>query len=290
MAERPTSRLEAIEQIIRQRCAQEFPGVTWEEMDAAVAASSMPEDEPNFACPLGTDKIVSQAVESRLAHRRVLLGYSDELVAWTIEEEYSMYTAFLGDCDEMGLQEFIFYNRPESDSNLDHWLKLPYWTPEEAVSLSFGKEPTRVNKESLEQVAGFSSFVDKYHLRLDQVVRAIEAGQLPGQITQESLIHWTTRTGIEVPDELSKSAAYTNTKNEDGLSETERTSLLKIILGMAVSKYGYQGSESRNTATGTKRDSIASDLEKIGISLDPDTIRRYLKEAWDKFEDIARTK
>ena len=63
-----------------------------------------------------------------------------------------------------------------------------------------------------------------------------------------------------------------------------------MILGMAVSKYGYQGDAPRNNATGTNRDSIASDLEKSGIGLDPDTIRRYLKEAWGKYGDIVKTK
>jgi len=63
-----------------------------------------------------------------------------------------------------------------------------------------------------------------------------------------------------------------------------------MILGMAVSKYGYQGDAVRNPATGRNRGAIASDLEKIGISLDPDTIRRYLKEAWGKYGDIVKTK
>ena len=110
---------------------------------------------------------------------------------------------------------------------------------------------------------------------------------MPEQITPESLVRWAAQTGIEVPDELQELATYTHTENKDGLSETERTSLLKMILGMAASKYGYQGDASRNPATGRNKGSIASDLEKRGIALDPDTIRRYLKEAWDKFGNIA---
>ena len=68
----PSSRPEAIEQILRQRCESEFPGVTWEEMDAAVVASSMSEEEPNFDCAEGTDKIVSKAVWFRKNHREKL--------------------------------------------------------------------------------------------------------------------------------------------------------------------------------------------------------------------------
>ena len=161
MVKQPSSRPEAIEQILRQRCGREFPGVTWEEMDAAVAASSVSEEEPNFECDQGTDKIVAEAVQFRSFHRWKLDSCSDEELIETFEEERLMYTAFLGNVDETILQEFTFFNRPESDADFDHWLKMYYWTPEEAVSLSFGKEPTRVNKASLALVVGFSSFVSK---------------------------------------------------------------------------------------------------------------------------------
>jgi len=68
----PSSRSEAIEQILRQRCELEFSGITWEEMNAAVEASSMSEEEPNFDCAEGTDKIVSKAVWFRKNHREKL--------------------------------------------------------------------------------------------------------------------------------------------------------------------------------------------------------------------------
>ena len=47
----PSSRSEAIEQIVKQRCGVEFPGVTWEEMNAAVAASPISEEDFAFECP-----------------------------------------------------------------------------------------------------------------------------------------------------------------------------------------------------------------------------------------------
>ena len=286
----PSSRSEAIEQIVKQRCGVEFPGVTWEEMNAAVAASPISEEDFAFECPEGTDKIVSKAVEFRGIHRGELNNCSDEVMVDLAKKQHSTYTLSFWPPDETRLQKFAFFNRTESDAVFDHWLKLPYWTPEEAVSLLFGKEPTRVNLESLEEVDGFSSFVTNYHQRLEQVVRAIDAGLMQEQITPESLVRWATQTRIEVPVELQELATYTNTENKDGLSETERTSLLKMILGMAASKYGYQGDTSRNTATGRNKGSIPSDLEKHGIALDPDTIRRYLKEAWDKFGDIPKPK
>ena len=67
---------------------------------------------------------------------------------------------------------------------------------------------------------------------------------------------------------------------------SERDSLLKMILGMAVSKYNYNPSSTRNIATGDNKGSIAFDLSKHGLNLDSDTIRKFIKEAEEKLGDL----
>jgi len=54
-----------------------------------------------------------------------------------------------------------------------------------------------------------------------------------------------------------------------------RKSLLKLVIGMAVNGYTYDPSSKKNNA-GTE---IKEDLEKMGLGLDPQTIRDALKEA-----------
>lgn len=44
---------------------------------------------------------------------------------------------------------------------------------------------------------------------------------------------------------------------------------------MAVRGYAYDPKQSRNSAIGE----ISEDLESLGIPVDPDTIRKWLKEA-----------
>jgi hypothetical protein len=58
------------------------------------------------------------------------------------------------------------------------------------------------------------------------------------------------------------------------LSTKERDTLLKLVIGMAIGGYGYSPAASKNEATGE----IASDLAKFGLSLDPDTVKKWLKE------------
>lgn len=55
-------------------------------------------------------------------------------------------------------------------------------------------------------------------------------------------------------------------------------SLLKMVIGMALGGYGHDPSKKKNTTAAE----IHSDLALQGISLDEDTIRKWLKEA-EKF-------
>jgi hypothetical protein len=59
------------------------------------------------------------------------------------------------------------------------------------------------------------------------------------------------------------------------LSTRERDSLLSLIIGMAVAGYAYDPSQKRSDKTAE----IAGDLEKAGVALDVDTVRKWLKEA-----------
>lgn len=63
-------------------------------------------------------------------------------------------------------------------------------------------------------------------------------------------------------------------------STTERNTLYKMILGMAMQKYGFNPESRRNTATGENTGSICADLEKAGLPVDADTIREHLKAAY----------
>ncbi len=55
----------------------------------------------------------------------------------------------------------------------------------------------------------------------------------------------------------------------------ERQSLLKLVIGIAVKGYGY---DPKATRTRTVQE-MSSDLQMLGLSLDEDTIRKYLNEA-----------
>lgn len=80
------------------------------------------------------------------------------------------------------------------------------------------------------------------------------------------------------PDELMKfiqSVNGTPPTIEKLLATTERNQLLKMVLGMAIDSYGYDPMAKKNEAT----KQVVDDLAKLGIGIDVDTVRKYLKEA-----------
>lgn len=84
----------------------------------------------------------------------------------------------------------------------------------------------------------------------------------------DAFVEWAKKLPISLPI-----FEMQPVKNE--MSEKERISLLKIIIGVAVNQYDFDPNKKRNAAT----KQISDDLLYLGIALDEDTIRKYLKEA-----------
>lgn len=66
----------------------------------------------------------------------------------------------------------------------------------------------------------------------------------------------------------------TNERNEENIHPKEKDSLLKIIIGMAKVAYGYDQNEKRSPIPRE----IVEAVESQGLSIDPDTVRKWLKE------------
>jgi hypothetical protein len=62
---------------------------------------------------------------------------------------------------------------------------------------------------------------------------------------------------------------------EKALTPKERDSLLKLIIGMAVGGYGFDPKAGRST----QMKQICDDVISTGLSLDEDTVRKWVREA-----------
>tara|TARA_Y100000815_G_scaffold274481_1_gene308739 strand:- start:41456 stop:42442 length:987 start_codon:yes stop_codon:yes gene_type:complete len=238
----------------------------------------------------------------------------------------------------------LWFNQPDVAADFGYWAAASYWTQDEAVALSLGKEPRQVTWEALSPYLNKSPLANDFADRRLLVQRAVTMQQLYTHTLPPFFLAWARRTKMQVPPELevavealgqqiadwktfydakvqlvealqerlelekktteqqaaqiaeldrASSEAAERVRSiiaekdsriaelESGSSKSaasrERQSLLKLVIGMAIKGYGHNPDAAR---TSTSRE-ISSDLQLIGLSLDEDTIRRYLTEAKD---------
>jgi hypothetical protein len=71
-----------------------------------------------------------------------------------------------------------FFNQPSARADFEHWSKAAHSTLEEAIALSFGKAPERVNWEKIKPYVQSSPFAFQYQRRRDLALRAQRWDQL----------------------------------------------------------------------------------------------------------------
>ena len=90
------------------------------------------------------DDLVTRALLARHDNETLLEEMSlDELV--TKEGELTKQCLAITHTDLEALKEKqYFFNRPEAEADYREWVTMPYWTIDEAVALSYGKNPAKV--------------------------------------------------------------------------------------------------------------------------------------------------
>src|SRR5262249_50726917 len=87
-----------------------------------------------------------------------------------------------------------------------------------------------------------------------------------------NFVTWAEKVGVHVPAQLS---VQLETAGGIPIEGRERASMLKLIIGMATKHYGFDFEAAKSPAP----KQIADDLAAEGYSLDPETVRKFLREA-----------
>lgn len=192
------------------------------------------------------------------------------------------------------------FNLPSANADFAHWSKAAHWTLDEAIALSFAKEPDKVNWVKIEKLKEKSQFVKEYAKRHDLAKRAVQAKKLNDPVMPLFFISWAKELNIELPSELiaelekvgntainwrkewlSLKAKYEELQtqtNHSNLGNTQKTeNLLKAFASIAIDAYGYDPKSQKSTTT----NDILKALKCQGKTLDPKTIRTWLKEGID---------
>ncbi|MGM5057774.1 hypothetical protein ACD589_24280 [Rhizobium sp. 814_E9_N1_1] len=95
-----------------------------------------------------------------------------------------------------------FYNQPTSTADFQYWAKLSFWSLEEIVALSLGKDPRRVNWQTIGSFYSESDFVRRYEQHRTIVTRAKAMGQLWDKTIPSIVVAWARRMRFEIPEQL----------------------------------------------------------------------------------------
>jgi hypothetical protein len=205
----------------------------------------------------------------------------------------------------------LTHNQPSSKVNIGLWGKMATWDSlEEGSLLCQNIDPEDCKwKDGIEPFIKYCPRARKVSENRRLISRAIEAGDLLAREKPPTFIAWAKQKNIDYPPELGeeikryegdivdsksiykeKCAEVTRLEGElvsckedleqikskeKPFNTKERESMLKIIIGTAVRGYGYQPKELKSPIP----KQITDDLVSQGISLDVDTVRKYLREA-----------
>jgi hypothetical protein len=203
-----------------------------------------------------------------------------------------------------------YFDNPEDDADYQHWQSFPAWTLDQAVALSFGKDPRRINSKTKRNPG--SLFMQRYKDRLEAAELAMDVGDLKDpqgghlrNVRPKDFAEWYLSAGISLPpsfplDQLEardwkaeylKAATQLQSQHSqiadleaklgENITTTTKTTLFTMIIAMAVHRYGYT-TTPYNKAASQIRQAIQSINQKAGesvLKLDDDTIRERSREA-----------
>jgi hypothetical protein len=239
------------------------------------------------------------------------------LDCWTIDEATSLIMALDPQGDSFSrikrVREAFAANRSSLKvEQARHALKVKREELWNEISVKgFPTDPLLQSDEDSEEVLREWAFADaagEYMQLQDRIKRAIDAGKISERIVPARYVLWATDSNIPVPDELKQAVKARNEivdwkgRHDDLLSQRdaiaaerddlerqvsqmkakprrdtlilkEPTILKRLIIGMAISKYEYDPKASRSAAP----QKIFDDLLRLGISVDVDTIRKWLR-------------
>lgn len=194
-----------------------------------------------------------------------------------------------------------FYNLPSASADFLHWGKTEHWTIDEAIALSFGKEPKVVTWKLIELLQDKTDFAKAFSKRRDLAMRSSKLKNFNNSIPPIYFMNWAEELDIKVSTELINEVAkyvgmpinwhqkFIEVRAELDLlleqssstpkpeSTRKSENLLQALTCIAIDEYGYTPESEKSTAP----KEIAEALNRQGKAIDPKTIRAWLKEGFE---------
>jgi hypothetical protein len=135
---------------------------------------------------------------------------------------------------------------------------MAYWSPDEAIALSFGRDPRAVNWGTVGEYTEVSPFAKEYENRLGTLRRALKMGDLPRPMTPVKFTAWALGKHYQLPPELVEHVlAFGSDCDAEDLSP-----LQDFLQNPPQPVWPIDGS-SRNSAPADEREDCATNVDSI---------------------------
>jgi polyhydroxyalkanoate synthesis regulator phasin len=208
-----------------------------------------------------------------------------------------------------------WFNQPDADADFEYWSKCDALTIDEATALCFGKdpavvyygEPSAAHEHSNHALCGLttvSPFAAAYERMRELIQSSVTAGKLSSPMSPADLVSWTEQKKVPL-DRAFKAqievlygelpTQETVQKLRSRVAELEaklkkvadnpnarKVQTLQMIAYALAKKHTRFDPKARSSAV----TNIKNFLELDGLSLDDETARNCLREAFDAVEKI----
>lgn len=177
------------------------------------------------------------------------------------------------------------------------WALSPCWSFAEGVALAYNLDP----KGALQRSAGgydwpgLRGSKEGEHL-LDLAYRAYHVGQLDDDPTPVAFMKWARTKRVEFHPDWWAAVEDGDASTQEvtpqprpaspfaELKTKEQETLLKLVGAMAMAYYGWKRDDLRSSAVAV----ICGDLAERGVTLHPDTVRKWLRKSADLISEEER--
>jgi hypothetical protein len=111
------------------------------------------------------------------------------------------------DAETASPDESHLFLHPDSEANFEYWAKLPFWTLEEAIALSLGKNPDLVDWELIQIYRDVSPLAKEFWDRRRLAHRHQMTERLPEAIPLSDFIEWAHQTETDIPIALEEAVS-----------------------------------------------------------------------------------
>ena len=166
-------------------------------------------------------------------------------------------------------------SHPLSQVDWHHWInfqKLGLW---KLVALSVGTDPRALPIDMRSPDGDFFAECSTEYVRrlelaiahlgsMDLVEAFVPSKSAFAEVDVERFVQWARglRVPLDIPQELAQLTPDANAVKRSELDDRERTSLLKLLLGMAIGRYKYNPEDAKSTAV----QPIVEDVKKAGLT------------------------